>query len=151
MKRRKPLPHHVRTMCHSRAEFKILDLDPPINAASHYSACHFRYNLALSKESICTLWGIIAQNSAHQCQPFQRNQGTNKHLRQIVLEEIQIKYSYIPYWNFVDILFRNRYTSFLARLDGFTRIDITTGKYILINFSSIDQAICEYHFSLKTN
>ena len=27
--------------------FEILDLDPPINATSHYGMCHFRYNLAL--------------------------------------------------------------------------------------------------------
>ena len=27
--------------------FEILDLDPPINATSHYGAYHFRYNLAL--------------------------------------------------------------------------------------------------------
>ena len=31
----------------SNKEFEILDLEPPINATSHYSACHFRYNLAL--------------------------------------------------------------------------------------------------------
>ena len=31
----------------SKKEFEILDLDPPINATSHYDACHFRYNLAL--------------------------------------------------------------------------------------------------------
>ena len=30
-------------------EFEILDIDPPINASSHYGACHFRYNLALKK------------------------------------------------------------------------------------------------------
>ena len=33
----------------SSKEFEILDLDPPINATSHYGACHFRYNLALTK------------------------------------------------------------------------------------------------------
>ena len=46
-------PHHF-----SSKEFEILDLDPPINATSHYGACHFRYNLALkrsiAKESIST-------------------------------------------------------------------------------------------------
>ena len=30
-------------------EFDILDLDPPINATSHYGACHFRYNFALNQ------------------------------------------------------------------------------------------------------
>ena len=35
-------------MAHNRKEFEILDLDPPINATSHYGACYFRYNLALT-------------------------------------------------------------------------------------------------------
>ena len=34
--------------CKKNKEFEILDLDPPNNATSHYGACHFRYNLALS-------------------------------------------------------------------------------------------------------
>ena len=28
-------------------EFEILELDPPINATSHYELCHSRYDLAL--------------------------------------------------------------------------------------------------------
>ena len=35
--------------CHfSSKDFEILDLDPPNNLTSHYGACHFGYNLALS-------------------------------------------------------------------------------------------------------
>ena len=41
-------------------EIEILDLDPPINAISHYGACHFRYNLAL------ILGEIFYDNDAHQ-------------------------------------------------------------------------------------
>ena len=37
-----------------RSEFEILDLDPPINATSHYGACHF---------SITRSTGIFPQNS----------------------------------------------------------------------------------------
>ena len=33
----------------SSKDFEILDLDPPHNPTSHYGACHFGYNLALSK------------------------------------------------------------------------------------------------------
>ena len=29
-------------------DFEILDFDPPNNPTSHYGACHFGYNLALS-------------------------------------------------------------------------------------------------------
>ena len=32
----------------SSKDFEILDLDPPNNLTSHYGACHFGYNLALS-------------------------------------------------------------------------------------------------------
>jgi len=31
-------------------DFEILDLDPPNNPTSHYSACHFGYNLVLIYE-----------------------------------------------------------------------------------------------------
>ena len=30
--------------------FENLDLDPPNNPTSHYGACHFGYNLTLSKQ-----------------------------------------------------------------------------------------------------
>ena len=36
----------------SSKDFKILDLDPPINATFHYGACHFGYNLALTQGSL---------------------------------------------------------------------------------------------------
>ena len=32
----------------SSKDFEILDLDPPNNPTSHYGACHFGYNLALT-------------------------------------------------------------------------------------------------------
>ena len=32
----------------SSKDFEILDLDPPTNPTSHYDACHFGYNLALT-------------------------------------------------------------------------------------------------------
>ena len=38
-------------MCHFRADFETLDLDPPNNPTSHYGACHFGYNLALIKKN----------------------------------------------------------------------------------------------------
>ena len=36
----------------SSKDFEILDLDPPNNPTSHYGACHFGYNLVLSKKII---------------------------------------------------------------------------------------------------
>ena len=36
----------------SSKDFEILDLDPPNNPISHYGACHFGYNLALSIEGM---------------------------------------------------------------------------------------------------
>ena len=39
----------------SNIEIKILDLDPPINAISHYGACHFTYNLALTLPPLISL------------------------------------------------------------------------------------------------
>ena len=43
------MPLHLWTK-----KFEILDLDPPINATSHYGACHFRYNLALICVNYCS-------------------------------------------------------------------------------------------------
>ena len=41
----------------SSKDFEILDLDPTNNPTSHYDACHFGYNLALSQCSVLTNFG----------------------------------------------------------------------------------------------
>ena len=62
----------------SNKEFEILDLDPPINATSHYGACHFRYNLALNdKQIISYLKRDYIQNGTHHSGMWGCQEGLN--------------------------------------------------------------------------
>ena len=56
----------------SSKDFEILDLDPPNNHTSHYGACHFGYNLALSKN--INLYVAVKEWKPLQIQQFNTQQ-----------------------------------------------------------------------------
>ena len=47
-------------------EFEILDLDPPINATSHYGACHFNLTLTVPDEIENKRFSLYLEIVKHQ-------------------------------------------------------------------------------------
>ena len=83
----------------SSKDFGILDLNPPNNPTSHYGACHFGYNLALTKVFINVVSHVI-QVPSFSCKFFVM----------IFLTFINLSKNSIPY-PFIFFLFRTPYTS----------------------------------------